>query len=43
MELAMNGLVAVNALIALAGACVTGFIAARERIYNGEHDAARRR
>jgi hypothetical protein len=46
MELMMYGLIAVlmaNALAALGGVCASGLIGGRERIYNGQHDAARRR
>lgn len=47
MELMVYGLIAVlmaNALVALGGARVTGFIGGRERIYNtGKHSAAKRR
>ena len=46
MELAMNGLTAallVNAILAVVGACVIGLNASHRCIYNGKHDAARRR
>jgi hypothetical protein len=45
MELVMHGLApawVMNALLAVFAACMGGLIAARARLYNVQHDAARR-